>query len=171
MNLRIVPIDAESARAAIAWRYPIPYDYYNIEVSPELLEAELQFFLDPQNAYHRMLDEADRLIGVCCFGPDARVTGGDYSAPAIDIGLGIAPDFTGRGYGSFYIATVLAFARAQFPAPMYRVTIAAFNTRARRVWEKAGFHPVQTFRATQSGAPFVVMTRMENQEPRTKNFQ
>lgn len=28
-------------------------------------------------------------MGYCCFGTDARVPGGDYSADALDIGLGM----------------------------------------------------------------------------------
>ncbi len=40
-----------------------------------------------------------------------------------------------------------------------RVTIAQFNKRALRVWEKIGFKPVQVFKRINDEMKFVIMTR------------
>ena len=87
----------------------------------------------------RMHDENGRLVGFCSFGEDGQVPGGDYSTDALDIGMGIHPDFTGQGLGSSFVLAVLDYAQRKFQPTTFRVTIAAFNQRARHVWGKNGF--------------------------------
>ena len=153
------PMDEASARAISEWRYDAPYDIYNI--APDDVEKEMQLFLDPQNAYHTITDEHGDLVAYCCFGPDGQVPGGDYSAAALDIGLGVRPDLTGRGRGLTYVNAVLDFTRCTFPPTAFRVTVAEFNKRALRVWEKAGFRPVQTFQRSGDSMAFVIMAHEE----------
>lgn len=153
------PMNEASARAIPEWHYDAPYDLYNI--APDDVEKEIQCFLDPQNAYHTITDERGDLVAYCCFGPDGQVPGGDYSAAALDIGLGVRPDLTGQGRGLTYVNAILDFARRAFPPTAFRVTVAEFNQRARRVWEKAGFRPVQSFPRSGDGMPFVILVRGE----------
>jgi RimJ/RimL family protein N-acetyltransferase len=40
-----------------------------------------------------------------------------------------------------------------------RVTIAVFNRRAIRVWEKNGFYQTQTFKRERDGTDFVIMVK------------
>jgi len=153
------PVVEASVRGILKWRYEAPYDLYNI--APDDVEKEMQCFLDPQNAYHTISDERGDLVAYCCFGPDGQVPGGDYNADALDIGLGVRPDLTGQGRGLTYVNAVLNFARRTFPPTAFRVTVAEFNQRALRVWEKAGFRPVQTFQRSGDGLPFVILVRGE----------
>jgi ribosomal-protein-alanine N-acetyltransferase len=51
------------------------------------------------------------------------------------------------------------FGRWRFAPPAFRVTIASFNQRAQRVWQKAGFRPAQAFGRAQDGLAFVVLLR------------
>jgi ribosomal-protein-alanine N-acetyltransferase len=157
--LTFQPMDEASARTVPEWRYDEPYDIYNI--APDNIEEEVQLLLDPQNAYHTISNEDGDLVACCCFGPDGQVPGGDYSAAALDIGLGVRPDLTGQGHGLEYVNAVLDFARRTFPPTAFRVTVAEFNKRAQRVWEKAGFRPVQTFQRAGDGRPFVILAREE----------
>ncbi len=99
MPLTFQPMDEAGTRAILKWRYDAPYDIYNID--PDNVEKEMQVFLDPQNAYHTVTDEHSDLVAYCCFGPDGQVPGGDYSAAALDIGLGVRPDLTGQGRGLY----------------------------------------------------------------------
>ena len=114
-------------------------------------------FVDPVNAYHAIVDNGGQLVAYCCFGPDARVPGGDYDNPALDIGLGVHPDLSGQGLGGAFVDAVLRFAQQEFVPTEFRVTVAEFNERALRVWEKARFRPVQRFERKQDGAPFVIL--------------
>jgi hypothetical protein len=55
----------------------------------------------------------------------------------------------------------LAFGRAQFAPPAFRVTVASFNVRALRTVEALGFQRVGRFNAAGTGRSFVVLTRPE----------
>jgi len=157
MPFTFQPMDEASARAILAWRYDAPYTLYNAD--PGNIEEDVQVFLNPQNAYYSITHEHGDLVAYCCFGAEARVPGGDYGADALDVGMGVRPDLTGQGRGLTYITAVLGFARRTFAPRGFRVTVAEFNERALRVWERAGFRPVQTFRRAQDGRAFVVLSR------------
>ena len=144
-----------NARAALNWHYDPPYDFYNQD--PVQLDVLLQeSYLNPAYHYFSVFDENDSLIAFRCFGEDARVPGGDYSADALDMGGGVRPDLTGHGLGPRIIRAAMDFARAEFSPRAFRATVAEFNLRARRACEKVGYVPVQRFLATHSGVPFVI---------------
>jgi RimJ/RimL family protein N-acetyltransferase len=153
-------MDEVGAREVLAWRYPPPYDVYN--ASADRIDADVKALLDPENSYYLVCDSAGTVLAYCCYGPDARVPGGDYRADALDVGLGVRPDLTGRGQGSRHVSAVLQFGHTIFGPTACRVTVARFNGRALRVWRKAGFQQVQTFRRKTDGMPFVVLMRSED---------
>ena len=155
-ELRVTPIDRTAVGEIITWRYPPPYDLYNIGAQDA--EVEIDAYLDPAYQYYQMRNETGELVAFFNFGVDARVPGGDYSPEALDIGLGVHPDWTGSGYGSIFVQAVLRFARQQQAPVCYRVTIAGFNRRAQRVWQKAGFSEVQKFQRPKDGMNFLIFT-------------
>lgn len=157
MSFEFYPMDDKRARAILAWRYPSPYNCYDLNA--EDVEGTVAFFVDPENAYYAITDRLGKLVGYCCFGADAQVPGGDYGAAALDIGLGAHPDLTGQGQGFTFVSACLEFARQAYPARMWRVTIARFNRRARRVWEKAGFRYAVSFRRDPDQEPFDILVR------------
>jgi ribosomal-protein-alanine N-acetyltransferase len=150
-------MDEPSAHKIIRWRYDPPYDMYNCD--PNNAEETIKSFLDPQYQYHSLWDKAGELVGYCCFGEDARVPGGIYGAQALDIGGGLRPDLTGQGLGSGFMEATIEFARRHFAPVAFRATVAAFNERALRVCEKAGYRRVQSFESLHAGKPFVILMR------------
>src|SRR3712207_2229590 len=96
------PVTEAEARAIAAWRYEGPYAYYN---APEgAADAEyLRELLDPDNPYYAALDPQGELIGFFAFGSPAQVGHREQreqayaGEEALDIGLGLRPDLTGRG--------------------------------------------------------------------------
>jgi RimJ/RimL family protein N-acetyltransferase len=156
-KITFTPLDEPTAIEIVSWRYDPPYDIYNIED----LDAAILYAIDPQNRFFAMRDATDKLVGFCSFGQDGQVPGGNYDLEALDIGMGIHPDLTGLGHGTGYVAAVLNFAREEFAMELMRVTIAAFNLRAQRVWEKNGFRPVQAFKRALDDRDFVVLLRDE----------
>jgi [ribosomal protein S18]-alanine N-acetyltransferase len=154
------PMAETEARAVAAWEYPPPYHVYN--VPPAYRDETVEMFLDPRFGYHAAR-RAGELVGFACFGPDARVPGGDYRREELlDVGLGLRPDLTGQGLGPSFVAALLAFADATRAPAGYRLTVAAFNQRAIRVYERAGFVAEHTFeRPGDDGAlqPWVQMVR------------
>lgn len=146
-------LDAASARAIVTWRYPPPDDRYSLhdarDAANRMLEPELRFYA---------LRQADALIGFCSFGKDGQVPGGDHADGALDIGLGLRPELTGRGLSRDAIAAILDFAAAAWAPATFCVTIAVCNPRAQRAWERFSFREVSRFRVT-SGDEFAILTR------------
>ena len=152
-NFSIVPLSRAGIDSITQWRYAPPYDLYNLD--GPLRPEDIDYFLDPAFAYHEIANAAGVIVGFCSFGVDAQVPGGDYQDDALDIGMGIRPDLTGHGWGAIFAKAVMAFARDQYRPPRLRVTIAAFNQRAQRVWQKLGFQPVTHFARTGDQMPFI----------------
>lgn len=138
------PTEAD-ARAILGWRYPGIYAVYN--ANPSRLAVGISALTEPANAYFAIFDAAGTLCGFCCFGAEARVPDGEYTEPpALDVGLGMRPDLTGHGLGLVFFRAILAEGARRYTPSRFRLTVAVFNERARRVYERAGFRPVNTFR-------------------------
>jgi [ribosomal protein S18]-alanine N-acetyltransferase len=157
MSFTFHPLEERSARIILGWQYEPPYDIYNLASADP--EDTLRYLLDPPNAFYSIYGESGDLEGFCSFGQDAQVPGGDYSIPALDIGLGVRPDLTGKGRGSAYVNAMIDFAQRTYAPERLRVTIAAFNTRARRVWEGAGFQMIQGFQGGWTQIDFVILMK------------
>ena len=157
---RFKPMTPPAAQRIIAWRYEAPYDLYNIvATSDNDIDSEIDYLCDPANRYYSIWEsDNDTLIGFCCFGTEGQVPGGDYAAPALDVGIGIDPQHTGHGMGATYIEDVLNFARATFAPQTFRATIAAFNERALRACKRNGLYPVQTFKGKNNQRTYVIVS-------------
>ncbi len=99
------------------------------------------------------------MIAFRCFGPDAQVSGGDYTAQALDLGGGLRPNLTGKGIGRYVIAAAMNYAIAQFHPHFFRVTVASFNHRAKKVCVKLGYKVLSEFIRPSDGLKFEIMTQ------------
>jgi GNAT superfamily N-acetyltransferase len=145
-ELLIRSVTAADIRDFALWRHEAPYDVYDVT---HPVDEAVEYFLRPSTGCH-VIEADGELAGFITFGADARVPGGDYSDAALDIGLGIKPELTGRGHGAAYVEAVVAFARATFELGPRRVTIAAGNERASRVWSGQGFAEIQRFTSAET---------------------
>jgi len=134
--------------------------------------ASITALLDERFAYHSVRDEHDELVGYFCFGEDARIPEGRvlglYDETVLDIGLGMRPDLTGRGLGPEFVLAGLHFAEERFSTSSFRLTVASFNVRAVRVYEKVGFEVSTTFGSstTVGGREWLLMLRPPAYEPK-----
>ena len=64
--------------------------------------------------------------------------------PDLDYGLALRPELTGQGLGLEFFGAGLAFAHERHRPERVRLHVAAFNERARRVYERAGFRVVSS---------------------------
>ena len=144
MYYQLEPMTEDEAGAVLTWRYEPPYDVYNVETA--FADEAVREFLRPEYAYHAIRTPEGELVGFCCYGPDARVPGGEYDEPALDVGIGLRPDLTGRGLGPRILDAVLDNGREKYAPAAFRTTVATFNERSRRLFEGAGFEPERTFR-------------------------
>ena len=138
----------------ITWRYPAPYDCY------DMTDADPGFLTHPDSGFYALVDCAG-LIGFRSFGVDGQVPGGDYDGFALDTGGGLRPALTGQGLGRAAIATGLEFGRRQFTPHAFRVTIATFNVRAQHVVQALGFRGIDSFRALADGRSYQILIRPE----------
>ena len=160
MRFTLKPITPRDARAISRWRYGGPYSIYNGD------PASVDSLLRPRLLYHSVYDEGGDLVGYFCFGEDARVSAGRrlgvYEREvALDIGLGMRPDLTGRSLGEEFVQAGLRFALEAYSPLAFRLSVASFNRRAIRVYERAGFEIVESFGAPRSGGEreWVLMRR------------
>ena len=151
MSLQFCPLQRDHALVILSWRYPPPYEVYNLG------QDDWADLLKPQNAFFALIQSDNILAGFCSFGPDGQVSGGSYDANALDIGMGLHPDLIGQGQGRHYATAVAGYGSSQFGAQRLRVTIATFNIRAQRLWQRLGFEPIEQFCKTGSHQTFVIM--------------
>jgi ribosomal-protein-alanine N-acetyltransferase len=148
--MRIVPMTPAYASDIVTWRYPEPYDCY------DMTSANPAFIASAASGFFALLGR-DELIGFRSFGSDGQVPGGEYDDSALDTGGGLRPDLTGRGLGREAIATGLEFGRMEFTPTAFRVTVASFNERALRVVRSLGFREVSSFGALADGRSFEIL--------------
>lgn len=158
MNLRLVPMAERAVWLIRTWRYPAPYNVYNVSADEAIDE-----FLD--GSYYAAENDSGELIGFFCFGASARVPAGHfagcYDADALDIGLGLRPDLNGQGLGRGFMQAGLDFAASNLGADCLRLSVMRFNRRAIRLYQNLGFVHTCQFRAMdlRMNRIFWVMTK------------
>ena len=122
-------MDEADAREISGWRHDPPYDCYDSTAD----HADLAELLDPQSrasVYFSALDGENRLVGFFQY---------EKADEAVDVGMGLRPDLTGRGLGAEFVLAGLAFARERFSPQNFTLSVATFNGRAIGVYERVGF--------------------------------
>jgi RimJ/RimL family protein N-acetyltransferase len=139
--VKIAPMTPDDFADYEQWHYQPPYDFYDSDQEP---------VLNPER-YFAVRDDAGALIGFLYFEPKDDV---------LEYGLGLRPDLTGKGLGLDFFRAGLEFGRAQYRPSLVRLFVAAFNERAIKVYERAGFREtgrhVRTFERW-GGVEFVSM--------------
>ena len=147
-NMRYIvkKMTKRQAKDISTWKYDEPYSIYDMDGSKEILDELLD------GSYYAVTNEEDELIGYFCFGDAAQVPGGKQCGAylgddAIDIGLGMRSDLTGKGMGLNFLYKGLKFAKETFSSTHIRLTVATFNKRAIKVYEKSGFKKEKIFKS------------------------
>ncbi|MEK3903973.1 GNAT family N-acetyltransferase [Paenibacillus sp. FSL R7-0179] len=140
-------MDEPAAREIVNWRYEPPYALYNMLDAADAAE-DIEELLD--GSYFSVAAADGALIGFFCYGQNAQVGEGIESGlyldgTALDIGLGLRPDLTGQGHGLAFLQAGMRFAERTYDAERFRLSVAAFNQRAVRLYKKAGFVFLHSF--------------------------
>ncbi|WP_203246719.1 GNAT family N-acetyltransferase [Sporosarcina beigongshangi] len=129
---------------AYNWHYDGDYSFYDMEADQE----DLVEFLDPEkrgNATFIVMKE-HTMIGFFSFN--------QVEDNRIDMGLGMRPDLTGGGEGLAFVKAGLVFAESTFAPDKITLSVATFNKRAIKVYEKAGFEVGTTFMQETNGSRY-----------------
>jgi RimJ/RimL family protein N-acetyltransferase len=145
MELNIEQMNYEEANQISNWIYEEPYAIYSMDQSAECINELLN------GDYYSVTDIDNNLIGYFCFGKSAQVPVGNqfgvYEMDNItDVGLGIKPDLCGQGFGEDFIKKGLDFAQHKRSSIRFRLTVASFNQRAIKVYQRVGFTKVNSFK-------------------------
>ncbi len=119
----------EDEKYAIAdWRYTGDYALYNTRPYEEDRKKGVGF-AQPGFIGFSFYDR-DVLIGFTCLYEEAR---------EVMIGIGVAPEYCGRGYGREMLETTCGLSETMFPGKPLYLEVRTWNARAVRCYEKAGF--------------------------------
>lgn len=123
--------DAYAGEVA-TWHYEPPYDFYDLASDP----ADAVEMRDPSRAGHFravLADGSDVLDAFWYF---------DWSEDAVEVGIGLRPDLTGRGLGESFLRAQLDYAADAWSPTTFRLFVAAWNERATRLYERLGFREI-----------------------------
>ncbi|WP_029678855.1 GNAT family N-acetyltransferase [Bifidobacterium sp. 7101] len=121
---------ANANQIAREWHYSDTYSFYDMENDPEDFEEIITPRLRA-NKYYQILDDKDELVGYFCL---ERL-----SEEKVEVGLGLRPDLTGLGLGLSFVKEIEAFIQNNFNYKLIIPSVASFNKRAIKVYQKAGF--------------------------------
>ena len=110
------------------WRYSGDYALYNTRPYEEDRKKGVGF-AHPGFIGFSFYDR-DALIGFTCLYEEDR---------EIMIGIGVAPEYCGRGYGREMLETTCGLSETMFPGKPLYLEVRTWNARAVRCYEKAGF--------------------------------
>ena len=133
-KMNILAMTPEYARLLSLWKYEGIYSFYDHN------EKNIEGYMD--GTHYACTNEDGELIGYFCFGNDARIPTIEknvYDDNFIDIGLGLKPNLCGKGFGLSFINLGLEYAEKFLQAKCFRLSVAAFNVRAIKVYTKIGF--------------------------------
>ncbi len=137
-NWIITPLTEHHGRLLCEWRYPAPYDIYNMP-SWEHMLAHSQEFADPhirEQQYLAVCDTKGQLSGFAQLFPLEGWT---------RLGLGLHPALCSQGLGQSFLQAILRTARHKKPSNQIDLEVLTWNKRAIRLYESTGFHIDDTY--------------------------
>ncbi len=119
MKLSVTQATRKELDEIAAWRYEPPHDFYDGDQEP---------VVNPERFFTAR--DGGELVGFYYF---------EERGDVLEYGLGLRPDLTGRGLGLDFFRAGLEYGRERFHPARIVLAVAAFNERARIVYERAGF--------------------------------
>lgn len=137
------------------WRYEPPYSFYDMKADRQDLEEFLTFESSERKFYYSVVDENEELVGFFEF---------EQARGKVEIGLGMRPDLTGKGLGLTFLNAGIEFAKEKFKPDFFSLSVARFNKRAIKVYEKAGFSITRKFINETNGGRFEFVEMVKSVE-------
>lgn len=133
------------AKALCAWRYFPPDHEYDMP-DWDTICREQWALADPTRRaaeFHALREDSGALAGFFRLVP---------AADAVTLGMGLRPDLCGKGLGAQLVAEACACCARLYPSLSLRLEVRAWNQRAIRCYQAAGFREYATLsRTTPAG--------------------
>lgn len=130
----------------LTWKFEGIYSFYDNDIDVNKMEW-IKSIVDSDNDF-AIYDEHNRLIGNCGF---------EYIDEFFCVGVQMRPDITGQGFGTEFVKAIVEFGKQKYNLEYIDLTVAKFNKRAIRVYEKLGFKVVEEFVNTIRGNDYDFM--------------
>lgn len=140
-----VPTESD-VKDILTWKYDGIYSFYDNSIDENKMEY-IKSMANSDNDF-AIYDENNKLIGNCGF---------EYIDEFFCVGVQMRPDITGKGFGTEFVKAIVEFGRQKYNLDYIDLTVAKFNKRAIKVYEKLGFKVVEEFVNTIRGADYDFM--------------
>ena len=124
----------------LTWKYDGMYSFYDNDIQKEKMEF-IESFVDSDDNFS-IYNDNNKLVGNCSF---------YYIEEFFCVGLQMRPDLTGKGFGIEFAKSIIDFGREKYKLNYIDLTVAKFNNRAIKVYEKLGFKVIDEFVNTIRG--------------------
>lgn len=140
MNFKFKIPTKSDVQDILTWEYDGIYSFYNNNIDKEKIKW-IESFIDSDNNFS-IYNENNELIGNCSF---------YYIDEFLCVGVQMRPDITGKGFGTEFVKSIINFGKQKYNLNYIDLTVAKFNNRAIKVYEKLGFKVVEEFVNTIRG--------------------
>ena len=124
----------------LTWKYDGIYSFYDNDIQKEKMEF-IESFVDSDDNFS-IYNDNNKLVGNCSF---------YYIEEFFCVGLQMRPDLTGKGFGIEFAKSIIDFGREKYKLNYIDLTVAKFNNRAIKVYEKLDFKVIDEFVNTIRG--------------------
>jgi [ribosomal protein S18]-alanine N-acetyltransferase len=126
-------LEPSDAAVIATWHYDGPWSLYDVTDVRDISHDK---------GYRAIAGDDGRLLGFVCIGAEARVAAVGAAVGVVDVGVGLAPELVGRGYGRTILQPVLAQVLEDAAGAPLRALIQSWNERSLRLCRSLGFEPV-----------------------------
>ena len=126
------------------WKYEEPYSFYDMTADLDDYNELVNEALRNKNEWFEAHAD-DELVGYFCL---------CIENDNIDIGLGLRPDYCGRGMGKQFLTDIICFIERSYAYSTLSMDVAAFNKRAIKVYNSCGFKETHSFLQHTNGCEY-----------------
>lgn len=112
----------------LTWKYDGIYSFYDNDIQKEKIEW-IESFIDSDDNFS-IYNEHNELVGNCSF---------YYIEEFFCLGVQMRPELTGKGFGTEFVRAIINFGKKKYNLSYIDLTVAKFNKRSIKVYEKVGF--------------------------------
>lgn len=123
-------LNEKEKREICTWRYPGEYSVYNLPSFEEMLARRLGFLNPERKDNYRAYYDGTCFVGFTNLLEEEN---------AVFVGIGVNPAFCNRGYGLSILNEAFETAKRLYPGKPLYLEVRAWNLRAVRCYQKAGF--------------------------------
>ncbi|WP_454055224.1 GNAT family N-acetyltransferase [Clostridium sp. Marseille-Q7071] len=116
----------------LTWKYDGIYSFYDNSIQKEKIEW-IESCINSDDNFS-IYNEQNELVGNCSF---------YYIEEFFCLGVQMRPELTGKGFGTEFVRAIINFGKKKYNLSYIDLTVAKFNKRAIKVYEKLGFKIIE----------------------------